>query len=76
MKKNFKINELEVAESPLFWPAVLKGDTLFVLNETLVPQKIQYEKVKNVKDAVKVIREMKRGPLASFSSFFQHFWWN
>ena len=66
MKKNFKINELNVEESPLFWPAVLKGDTLFVLNETLVPQKIQYEKVKNVKDAVKVIREMKTRAFGQF----------
>ena len=46
-------------ESPLFWPAYLKGKTLFVLDETLVPAKLKYVRVNNTDDAVRVIREMK-----------------
>ncbi len=46
-------------ESPLFWPAKLKGKTLFVLDETLIPSRMTYIKVKNTADAVRVIRSMK-----------------
>lgn len=46
-------------ESPLFWPAHIKGNTLFVLDETLLPKKLHYIKVKNTKQAVAVIRDMK-----------------
>lgn len=48
-----------IKESPLFWPAKLKGKTLWVLDETLIPSKLTYIKVKNIHDAVKVIRQMK-----------------
>ena len=53
-------------ESPLFWPAYIKGDTLFVLDETLVPVKLKYIPVKNVKGAVTVIREMKTRAFGQF----------
>lgn len=53
-------------ESPLFWPAYIKGDTLFVLDETLVPSKLKYIPVKNVKGAVAVIREMKTRAFGQF----------
>jgi methylthioribose-1-phosphate isomerase len=53
-------------ESPLFWPAYIKGDTLFVLDETLVPAKLKYIPVKNVKGAVAVIREMKTRAFGQF----------
>ena len=53
-------------ESPLFWPAYIKGDTLHVLDETLVPSKLKYIPVKNVKDSVKVIRDMKTRAFGQF----------
>ncbi len=53
-------------ESPLFWPAYLKGDAIFVLDETLIPRKVHYIKVKNVRQAVKVIREMKTRAFGQF----------
>jgi methylthioribose-1-phosphate isomerase len=53
-------------ESPLFWPAYLKGNTLFVLDETLVPKQLKYVKVKNTDEAVKVIREMKTRAFGQF----------
>lgn len=53
-------------ESPLFWPAYLKGKTLFVLDETAIPQKVNYVPVKNTEEAVKVIREMKTRAFGQF----------
>ena len=53
-------------ESPLFWPAYIKGDTLLVLDETLIPKKLHYIKVKNTKDAVKVIGDMKTRAFGQF----------
>ena len=53
-------------ESPLFWPAYIKGNTLFVLDETLVPSKLKYIPVKNVKGAVAVIRDMKTRAFGQF----------
>jgi methylthioribose-1-phosphate isomerase len=53
-------------ESPLFWPAYIKGNTLFVLDETLIPLKLKYIPVKNVKDAVAVIRDMKTRAFGQF----------
>lgn len=53
-------------ESPLFWPAKLDGKTLLVLDETLLPQKMRYIKVTNVKEAVKVIRDMKTRAFGQF----------
>lgn len=53
-------------ESPLFWPAYMKEDVLYVLDETLVPSKLKYIPVKNVKGAVAVIREMKTRAFGQF----------
>lgn len=53
-------------ESPLFWPAYIKEDVLYVLDETLVPSKIKYIPVKNVKGAVAVIRDMKTRAFGQF----------
>ena len=53
-------------ESPLFWPAHIKGNTLFVLDETLIPKKIHYIKVRNTREAVKVIRDMKTRAFGQF----------
>jgi methylthioribose-1-phosphate isomerase len=52
--------------SPLFWPAYIKEDVLYVLDETLVPSKIKYIPVKNVKGAVAVIRDMKTRAFGQF----------
>ena len=53
-------------ESPLFWPAYISKNVLYVLDETLVPGKIKYIPVKNVKGAVAVIRNMKTRAFGQF----------
>ena len=63
----------EIKESPLFWPARLKGNTLLVLDETLIPQKLHYIKVKNTKQAVEVIRQMKTRAFGQFLVVMQTF---
>jgi methylthioribose-1-phosphate isomerase len=45
--------------SPLFWPIELKGDTIYILDETQLPQKLVYIKAKDYKQAVQAIKEMK-----------------
>ena len=53
-------------ESPLFWPAYIKKNVLYVLDETLVPEKLKYIPVKNAKGAVAVIRNMKTRAFGQF----------
>ena len=53
-------------ESPLFWPAHIKGNTLYVLDETLLPSKTKYIPVRNVRGAVAVIRDMKTRAFGQF----------
>ncbi len=53
-------------ESPLFWPAHIKNNVLWVLDETLIPGKIKYIPVNNVGQAVSVIREMKTRAFGQF----------
>ncbi len=53
-------------ESPLFWPAELKGDRLMVLDETRLPEELYYIAVTNTDEAVKVIREMKTRAFGQF----------
>ena len=48
-----------INETPLFWPATLDKGILWVLDETLIPNKMKYIKVTNAREAIKVIREMK-----------------
>lgn len=57
---------LSNTESPLFWPAYLKDKTLYVLDETLIPQKLKYVAVQNTDDAVAVIRQMKTRAFGQF----------
>jgi methylthioribose-1-phosphate isomerase len=45
--------------SPLFWPIQLKGSTIYILDETRLPQKLSYIKVKDYRQACKAIRQMK-----------------
>ena len=55
-----------IKESPLFWPARIKGETLFVLDETLIPERLRYIPVRNTTQAVNVIREMKTRAFGQF----------
>ena len=52
MRKNVKF-------SPLFWPIKLKGNTIYILDETLLPQKVKYIKAKSYLQACSAIRQMK-----------------
>ncbi|MFA7294354.1 MAG: S-methyl-5-thioribose-1-phosphate isomerase [Candidatus Omnitrophota bacterium] len=45
--------------SPLFWPIQLKGNVIYILDETKLPQKEVYLKAKNYLGAAKAIKEMK-----------------
>ncbi|MDD4909117.1 MAG: S-methyl-5-thioribose-1-phosphate isomerase [Candidatus Omnitrophica bacterium] len=45
--------------SPLFWPIELKGDTIYVLDETALPQKLTYIKVRTYQQAARAIKAMK-----------------
>ena len=44
---------------PLFWPIELKGKSIFILDETLLPHKVKYIKVKDYLGASRAIKEMK-----------------
>lgn len=45
--------------SPLFWPIELKSNTIYILDETKLPQKVAYLRVKNYQESCKAIKEMK-----------------
>jgi len=45
--------------SPLFWPIKLKGSTIYILDETQLPQKLTYIKAKNYLQACSAIKQMK-----------------
>ncbi len=45
--------------SPLFWPVELKRDAIHVLDETLLPDKVKYLKVKSCRESCRAIQEMK-----------------
>jgi methylthioribose-1-phosphate isomerase len=45
--------------SPLFWPIQLKGDTIYILDETQLPQKLTYIKAGNYQEACRAIKQMK-----------------
>ncbi len=45
--------------SPLFWPIKLKGKFIYILDETALPKRLTYIKVRNYKEACKAIRDMK-----------------
>lgn len=55
-----------IKESPLFWPAELKGGVLRVLDETLIPQKLCYIPVTSAKGCVDVIKRMKTRAFGQF----------
>jgi methylthioribose-1-phosphate isomerase len=45
--------------SPLFWPIQLKDNIIYILDETLLPQKLVYLKAKDYLEACKAIKQMK-----------------
>lgn len=45
--------------SPLFWPIKFKNNIIYILDETLLPQKVVYIKAKNYTQACKAIKDMK-----------------
>ncbi len=45
--------------SPLFWPIQLKGNIIYILDETKLPQSMVYIKARNYQGACKAIKEMK-----------------
>jgi len=45
--------------SPLFWPIQLKGNSIYILDETLLPQKLAYIKASNYQQACQAIKKMK-----------------
>jgi methylthioribose-1-phosphate isomerase len=45
--------------SPLFWPIEFKKGVIYILDETLLPHRLHYIKVRNYQGACKAIREMK-----------------
>jgi methylthioribose-1-phosphate isomerase len=45
--------------SPLFWPIQLKGNVIYILDETKLPQKQVYIKARNYLEACRAIKEMK-----------------
>ena len=45
--------------SPLFWPIQLKGNIIYILDETKLPQSAVYIKARNYQEACKAIKEMK-----------------
>jgi methylthioribose-1-phosphate isomerase len=45
--------------SPLFWPVELKGETISAIDETKLPQRLIYFKIKNYQEACQAIKSMK-----------------
>ena len=59
--------------SPLFWPVDLKGNTIYILDETLLPHKLVYVKAKTYLQAVKAIKEMKTRAFGQVALVFYAF---
>ncbi len=53
-------------DTPLFWPAQLKGRVLHVLDETLIPRRVVYIQVRTPAQAVRVIKTMKTRAFGQF----------
>lgn len=45
--------------SKLFWPVEYKKNLIYVLDETLLPEKVRYIRVRNLDQGVEAIRQMK-----------------
>lgn len=56
----------KIKESVLFWPVHLKGETLYILDETRIPQKVVYLKAANYEGAIKAVVDMKTRAFGQF----------
>jgi methylthioribose-1-phosphate isomerase len=45
--------------SPLFWPIALKGEVIYILDETKLPHSLTYIKARDYKQACQAIKQMK-----------------
>lgn len=59
--------------SPLFWPASFQDNTIYILDETLLPQKQQYIKIKTPQQAYSAIKQMKTRALGQVILVFYTF---
>ncbi|MBI5873832.1 MAG: S-methyl-5-thioribose-1-phosphate isomerase [Candidatus Omnitrophica bacterium] len=53
-------------ESILFWPVRLEGDTLYILDETKIPGKVAYLKVRDYLQAIDAVVSMKTRAFGQF----------
>ena len=53
-------------ESILFWPVRLEGQTLYILDETEIPRKVKYLKVKDFRGAIDAVVSMKTRAFGQF----------
>jgi methylthioribose-1-phosphate isomerase len=53
-------------ESVLFWPVHLKGRTLYILDETKIPQRVVYLKVRHYHQAIDAVVTMKTRAFGQF----------
>ncbi len=53
-------------ESILFWPVRLEGETLYILDETRIPQKVSYLKVRDYRQAIALVVDMKTRAFGQF----------
>ena len=59
--------------SPLFWPVRFKDNTIYVLDETLLSNKLHYIKVKTCQEACAAIKQMKTRALGQVTLVFYTF---
>ena len=59
--------------SPLFWPVRFKDNTIYVLDETLLSNKLHYIKVKTRQEACAAIKQMKTRALGQVTLVFYTF---
>jgi len=53
-------------ESILFWPVHIKGKALYILDETRIPQKVAYLEIRDHKEAIRAILDMKTRAFGQF----------
>ena len=53
-------------ESILFWPVQLLGQTLYILDETKIPQRVSYLKVRDYRQAIRAVNDMKTRAFGQF----------
>lgn len=59
--------------SPLFWPVELKGNTIHILDETLLPEKIRYIKARDYLQACSAIKQMRTRAVGQVTLAFYTF---